>query len=117
MKSWVGQLAVAAGAMLFAQLLGEYLPFLAMMENWTADYRVASLLPPEPQHPDIVIAAITEDTLAQFPYRSPVDRHFLAQLLDSLNTAGVRAVGIDVLFDQPSEPDKDIIVWGQTSLR
>ena len=107
MKSWVGQMVVAVASVAFALLLGEYLPFLVMVENWTSDYRVATLLAPEPQHPDIVIAAITEDTLAQFPYRSPVDRHFLAELLDSLNQAGVRAVGVDVLFDQPSEPAKD----------
>lgn len=107
MKSWVGQMAVAVASVAFALLLGEYLPFLVMVENWTADYRVATLLAPEPQHPDIVIAAITEDTLAQFPYRSPVDRHFLAELLDSLNKAGVRAVGVDVLLDQPTEPAKD----------
>lgn len=107
MKRWLGQGAVAAISVVFAFLLGEYLPFLVIVENWAADYRVATLLPPESQHPEIVVASITEDTLQLFPYRSPVDRHFLAELLDSLDKAGVRAVGVDVLFDQPSEPAKD----------
>lgn len=107
MKRWLGDLAVAAVSVAFAFLLGEYLPFLVIVENWTADYRVATLLPPEPQHPEIVVAAITEDTLQLFPYRSPVDRHFLAELLDRLDSAGVRGVGVDVLLDQPSEPAKD----------
>ncbi|WP_161539590.1 CHASE2 domain-containing protein [Paramagnetospirillum kuznetsovii] len=107
MKIWLGHGAVAAISVLAAFLLSEYLPFMAMVENWTADYRVATLLPPEPQHPDIVVVSITEDTLQMFPYRSPVDRHFLAELLDSLDKAGVKAVGVDILFDQASEPAKD----------
>ena len=42
--------AVAGGSM--AVLRG--LPFLASIERWIADYRIATLTPPEPQHPDIV---------------------------------------------------------------
>ncbi|KIM00158.1 Adenylate cyclase [Paramagnetospirillum magnetotacticum MS-1] len=106
-RRWFGQGAVALVSVVFAFLLGEYLPFLVIVENWAADYRVASLTPAEPQHPDIVVVSITEDTLQLFPYRSPVDRHFLAGLLEDLDGAGVRAVGLDVLFDQPSEPAKD----------
>ncbi|MFU8778859.1 MAG: TRAP transporter large permease, partial [Roseovarius sp.] len=39
------------------------------------------------------ILAVTEDTLARFPYRSPVDRDFLADLLELLGDAGAAAVG------------------------
>jgi adenylate cyclase len=59
------------------------------------------------QDPRISILTITEDTLARFPYRSPVDRDFLAGLVDRLNRAGALAVGIDILFDQATEPGKD----------
>lgn len=55
----------------------------------------------------ISIVTLTEDTLIRFPYRSPVDRGFLAELLNVLNEVGVRAVVFDVLFDQPTEPEKD----------
>ncbi|MGH6980581.1 MAG: CHASE2 domain-containing protein, partial [Stellaceae bacterium] len=71
------------------------------------DIRIATMLPPEPQDPNVVIVAVTEDTLKQFPYRSPVDRGFLAKLLTSLDAKKPRAIGLDVLFDQPTEPDKD----------
>ncbi len=78
-----------------------------LVEDWIGDFRAVVLSPHEPRHPDIVILAITEDTLAAFPYRSPFDRAYLAEVLERLAGHGVRAVGIDALFDQPSEPDKD----------
>jgi adenylate cyclase len=61
------------------------------------------------QAPDanVVVVAITEDTLAAFPYRSPIDRGFLAGLIDSLAHHGAAAVGLDVVLDRPTEPAKD----------
>lgn len=56
---------------------------------------------------DIVIVTLTEDTLAQFPYRSPIDRGFLADLIGTIDAAGPRAIGLDILLDSPSDPDKD----------
>ena len=61
----------------------------------------------ETQDPRISILTVTEDTLALFPYRSPVDRDFLADLIILLNDAGVAAIGLDILIDQPTEPAKD----------
>jgi adenylate cyclase len=61
----------------------------------------------EQQDPRISILTITEDTLARFPYRSPVDRRFLADLIDLLGDAGVEAIALDILIDQPTEPEKD----------
>ncbi|MBT5195764.1 MAG: hypothetical protein HOM07_25750, partial [Rhodospirillaceae bacterium] len=52
-------------------------PFLSMMGQWVVDLRIANLTPAEPKHSDIVIVAVNEDTLSQFPYRSPLDRQFL----------------------------------------
>ncbi|OYQ31705.1 hypothetical protein CHU95_21460 [Niveispirillum lacus] len=88
-------------------LLVRAAPFLQGIENWVADYRVATLTPAQPQQPDIVIVALNEDTLARFPYRSPVDRAFLADLLRNLQAKGAKAVLLDVLLDQPTEAVKD----------
>jgi adenylate cyclase len=63
--------------------------------------------PPRAQSPDIVLAAIGDGTLSRFPYRSPIDRAFLAAMIEALDRARVRAVGLDVIFDQPTEPAKD----------
>ncbi|PLX35814.1 MAG: hypothetical protein C0606_17085 [Hyphomicrobiales bacterium] len=56
---------------------------------------------------DIVIVAVTEDTLATLPYRSPIDRGFLADLIARIDRAGPVAIGVDVLVDQKSEAEKD----------
>ncbi|MBF0455117.1 MAG: adenylate/guanylate cyclase domain-containing protein [Magnetococcales bacterium] len=85
----------------------EKISVLGMMERWISDVRIATLTPSEPQHPDIVIVTITEETLQQFPYRSPIDRAFLANLLANLESKGVRAALLDVLLDQPTEQTKD----------
>ena len=56
---------------------------------------------------DIVIVKITEDTLATLPYRSPLDRGLLADIIEKLLAANPKAIGIDMLLDQPSEKAKD----------
>ncbi|MCP4185571.1 MAG: adenylate/guanylate cyclase domain-containing protein [Hyphomicrobiales bacterium] len=58
---------------------------------------------------DIVIITIDEDTLANLPYRSPVDRGFLADVIGKIDSANPVAIGIDLLIDQPSETDKDAL--------
>jgi adenylate cyclase len=57
--------------------------------------------------PKIVVIGISEDTLSAFPYRSPIDRGFLAELIDRLAHDRVRAIGLDVVLDRPTEPAKD----------
>ncbi|OQW75769.1 MAG: hypothetical protein BVN32_09510 [Proteobacteria bacterium ST_bin14] len=80
--------------------------FLEHLEVVTRDIRVATAAP-MPQQKDIVIAGLTEETVTQFAYRSPVDREFLANLIKTLEAKGAREIGVDVLFDQPTEPAKD----------
>jgi class 3 adenylate cyclase/CHASE2 domain-containing sensor protein len=99
--------AMAAWCALLAWFAVGNLAFLTNADQFIADWETARLAPAEPQDPDIVIVAITEDTLAQFPYRAPVDRQFLAYLLAALAQKQPRAIGIDILFDQPTETAKD----------
>lgn len=80
---------------------------LEFVDNWLADLRLTTIAPAMEPHPDIVLFTITEDTLAQFPYRFPLDRGMLADAMERFNAAGVRAVGMDILFDQPTEAGKD----------
>ena len=110
-------LAVLVGivflSVLFSTGAVQRAPFLKLASNWVTDFRVAALAAPEPQHRDIIIIAINEETLKKFPYRSPVDRAFLAGLLAALNAKGARAVFLDVLLDQPTEADKDTLLKQQ----
>jgi len=98
---------VALVATTVATLGIDHIAFLTTANRFLADWEIAALAGPAPQSPDIVIVAITEDTLKQFPYRSPIDRKFLADLLTTLAARDPRAIGLDVLFDQPTEPAKD----------
>ncbi|MEZ5826636.1 MAG: adenylate/guanylate cyclase domain-containing protein [Geminicoccaceae bacterium] len=88
-------------------LAASSLPFVGTVEYFLRDLRIAYLTPPLPQHPDIVIVELTEDTLDTFTYRSPPDRSFLADLVDRMNGYGVRALGIDILMNRPTEPEPD----------
>lgn len=107
---------MAATALLVA-LLGllalRYVPFLKVAENWVADLRIATLAPHQPQSERIVLLTITEDTLAGLPYRSPIDRGLLKRTVEELERRQVALIGLDILFDQASEPEKDRQLFGQ----
>lgn len=90
-----------------AAWLSLLLPPLQDAEHWLEDARRVVFSPPQERHEDIVILAITEETLAALPYRSPLDRGFLATVLQGLMQQGARAIGIDLLFDQATDPTKD----------
>ena len=57
---------------------------------------------------DIVVVAVDEETLSTLPYRSPIDRAFLADLVARIDRARPAVVGLDILIDQASEPAKDL---------
>jgi len=99
--------AIIVMAAVLALLMPRYVNIVAVAENWASDVRFALFNPIAEPHDDIVILAITEDTLSQLPYRSPVDRKMLADVLVRLKDYGVKAVGLDILLDQPTEADKD----------
>jgi class 3 adenylate cyclase/CHASE2 domain-containing sensor protein len=98
--------AVVAGGLSVAGV--RALPFLKVAEQWLVDFRLTTLKPglAEP-HPSIVIASITEETLATLEYRQPVDRAFLARVVNQLREKGAAVIGLDFLFDQPTVKDKD----------
>uniref|UniRef100_UPI000E6664B2 CHASE2 domain-containing protein n=1 Tax=Desertibaculum subflavum TaxID=2268458 RepID=UPI000E6664B2 len=89
-------------------LLPRIIPMLGWSENWVKDVRI-SLVPyaSKPVRQDMAVLAITEETLGTLRYRSPIDRGFLAQVLERLERAGARAVVFDILFDRETEADKD----------
>ncbi len=97
--------ALLLGIALTALVRG--VPVAGVPERLFDDLRIAVFAPSAPAREDIVILAVTEETLAGLPYRSPVDRGFLAELVDVLAARGVRAIGVDLLIDRPSEPAKD----------
>ena len=110
LKGWSGlliKLALLLVTVFLAIVSPRSLNVIAAAENWASDLRVYLLNQPKEQHPEIIIVTITEDTLATLAYRSPVDREFLADLLETLNAKNPQAIGLDILFDQPTEAAKD----------
>ena len=97
--------AVAAAALAFFAV--RYVSFLTNLENKAADIRVGAMQAPAEPSKDVVVVAIDETTLAAFPYRSPVDRAFVADLITQLSNKGAKVIGVDIIVDQPTEAEKD----------
>ncbi|MFY0611302.1 MAG: CHASE2 domain-containing protein [Hyphomicrobiaceae bacterium] len=78
------------------------------LEHWTGDIRTALLSHrPKRQHDQIALIAIGDATMQPYPYRSPIDRTLLANLITQLDKAGARAIGLDFLFLKQTEKAKD----------
>jgi class 3 adenylate cyclase len=80
---------------------------LAAAERLVEAIAFRLLGPQRPPDSKVVVIGISEDTLAAFPYRSPIDRGFLAELINTLAQDGANAIGLDVVLDRPTEPAKD----------
>ena len=59
--------------------------------------------------PRVVMVVFDDQTLIKARKRSPLDRGVLAQALRNLDTLAPKAIGIDILFDQPQDEDADLI--------
>jgi adenylate cyclase len=104
-----------AAALIFSALATfglSYLSFktlaLQSFEHWTSDWRTALLADTSAsQHERIAVVVIDDDAVAGQPYRSPIDRGLLANVIKAIDGAGPKAIGIDILVDQATEPEKD----------
>jgi adenylate cyclase len=83
-------------------------PALLRLEHWTADWRTALLSDRAPaQHSRLALVLINEETLAPYPYNSPIDRSLLARLVRVIDQLGATAIGLDLIFLKATEPAKD----------
>lgn len=57
----------------------------------------------------VVLVVYTDQTLINARKRSPLDRGMLARALRNIDAMGAKAIGIDILFDQPQDEDEDLI--------
>jgi len=100
-------IVIALAMAMLAMLAVDRISFLTGADRFVRDWEVAFRSVPEDQDPNILILSVNEQTMQNFPYRSPLDRGFLADLLTTLDAKHPRAIVIDYLFDQPTEPAKD----------
>jgi adenylate cyclase len=64
---------------------------------------------PDQQDPRILLVVYNDQTLINARKRSPLDRGLLAKALRNLDTMGAKAIGIDILFDQPQDEDDELV--------
>ncbi len=92
-----------------AALIGTLAPgaslFVAQIELKTLDWRFL-LRGPRPPHPDIVIVAIDEESLARVG-RWPWPRRKIAELVDAIAAAGPKCIAFDIFFVEPSTQADD----------
>lgn len=55
----------------------------------------------------VVLVTISQQAYEEIPYDYPWPRELYARLIENLNEAGARAVGIDVMFDVPRDSTSD----------
>jgi adenylate cyclase len=73
------------------------------------DLRETYLAPKVDQDPRIAKVVYNDDTLIETRKRSPLDRSILARALTNIDNMGAKAVGIDILIDQPQDEDTQIV--------
>ena len=105
--SFLALLIIALLSAIVAIVVVDKFVVLTSADKFIQDWEVSFLTQPKPVDNDIVIAAIKEDTLEGFQYRAPIDRAFLNNLLIKIAAAKPKAIGLDLLFDQPTEIEKD----------
>lgn len=94
-------------ACVLSLLLTSLLPVFEVTDKWLNDIQVSYLNPDVEPSKEIVIVTIKDSDLEQFPYSSPIDRAFLTDIVETLKARDVKALFLDILFDQPTEPEKD----------
>ncbi|HMP55657.1 MAG TPA: CHASE2 domain-containing protein, partial [Novosphingobium sp.] len=85
------------------------IPVISDAERTLYDLRALQSAPQADQDQRIQIIAYTAQTLIALKKRPPLDRGLLAQTLRAIDTMGAKAIGIDMLFDQPQDEDEELI--------
>ena len=107
---WSGVFALLA-TLLLTDLVPRYAPGLLRFEHYLGDVRTALLSDQLPsQHPSVAIVAITDDTLAGYRTYLPVDRDLLARVIEAVDAAGAKVIGLDFLFTSPADGSEILLI-------
>lgn len=75
---------------------------------WTYDLRAAFFAKREAEpRSEFALLSINNQSLERYPAVKPVDRKLLAKLLDELDAAGAKAVGLALYFDRMTDTTAD----------
>jgi adenylate cyclase len=104
----VVRLIVTALFLIVALLLARFgwsVPLNTEGERALYDMRVIATAPRVDQDQRIALVVFTDDTLKRVEKRSPLDRKTLADALTAIDAMNPKAIGIDILIDQPQRED------------
>ena len=104
------------GLGLLAAIFSWSLPLFGAAERALFDLRVVATAPSADQDPRVVMVVFKDETLEHTGRRSPLDRTLLAKALTNLDALGPKAIGIDILIDQP-EPEDELLVSALRGMR
>ena len=105
------RLAATLGVLALAVVVGRFswqLPGALSVERGLYDVRASVTAPRVDQDDRIVLVVFTEETLAATGKRSPLDRALLGKALANLDALRPRAIGVDILIDQPQTDDASL---------
>lgn len=106
------RLGLTAATLLVALLLARFgwqLPVIGEAERALYDLRAVVSAPRVEQDRRIQIVIYDDQTLIDARKRSPLDRGLLARALANIDVLGAKAIGIDILFDQPQDEDDELV--------
>lgn len=106
------RLAATLLFLLLAALFARYawsLPLAIDAERALYDWRAVEAAPRVEQDQRIVMIVYTDETLEAVEKRSPLDRKMLADALKAIDAMNPKAIGIDILIDQPQQEDPLLI--------
>ncbi len=112
-NAWVVGILIVWLTTLFAHTLVNNVAIVELAENHLSDLRVSLLALPRPQSERIAVILIDEESLGEVPYRSPIDRSLITDLIDQLEQRNVAAIGLNMRFDRTTEPAKDELLYNR----
>jgi adenylate cyclase len=96
-------------AALFFARYGWSIPLNTEAERALYDFRVILTAPKVDQDERIALVVYTDDTLKRVEKRSPLDRKTLSDALRAIDAMNPKAIGIDILIDQPQAEDAELL--------
>lgn len=68
---------------------------------------LSTIAPSSPTEPGVILVTIDEPSFSEIGLQWPWPRRIHAELLNSLNEAGAKAVAVDVIFSEPTDTAND----------
>lgn len=108
------RLGITAVLLLIALLVARFswfIPALGEAERELYDARsfIEADINEVGQDNRVTMIVYNDQTLIELRKRSPLDRGIMIETLRNLDQMGAKAIGIDILFDQPQDEDFDLI--------